>query len=320
MRHKKEIIEGPETYQSDLGLLNPDAPRILNIVDTVSNKKIVFFDLETGGFSKTDDILQIAAKCDDKSFSIYITPTQRINEKASDITGLRVVDGKLQCHGNVVSTVSLSQALQEFYNFLCDLQGRCILVAHNCNFDRPRLLTAIEKTFLLNHFKTVVQGFVDTLPLIKEITKLTKKGDNKLENLANLYNIPTMNAHNAISDCIMLEQVIVKLDISSQKLIKNILPWEKAIELKNYTSNLTNNLKNLEALKSCTSLATRKRIIAADIRYETIIDTFNENKLAGLVSLFGEDQNAVIAVTKNRSVIKKIAEFLEKTSTTSSII
>lgn len=186
LRHKKETLEGPETYQSDVGLLNADVPPILDIVDNVCDRKIVFFDLEIGGFSKDADLLQIAAKCNNKSFSIYVTPTQQINEKASDVTGLRVVAGNLQCHGNVVCSVILSGALQAFYTFLCELHEKCVLVAHNCNFDRPRLLAAIEKTFLLTHFKTVVHGFADTLPLIKKVTGLTKKGENKLENLASV--------------------------------------------------------------------------------------------------------------------------------------
>ena len=99
------------------------------------------------------EILQIDSKCNEESFSIYITPTKIIHEKTSEVTGLRVVAAKLQYHGNVVSSVVLSEALLEFYKFLCKLNEKCILVAHNCNFDRPMLLAAIKKTFLSNIFK-----------------------------------------------------------------------------------------------------------------------------------------------------------------------
>jgi len=312
LRQKKESIEGPETYQSDIDLLKADFPPMHNVVDDSCDKKIVFFDLETGGFSKDSDILQIAAKCNKKTFSIYVTPTKSINEQANEVTGLRVVAGKLQCHGEVVLSVTLSESLQEFYKFLCELNEKCVLVAHNCNFDRPRLLAAIKKTYLLNHFQNIVYGFTDTLPLIKQVKGSSKKGDNKLENLATFCNIPTLNAHNAINDVIMLEQVIMKLGISLQKTIESILTWDKAIELENYKSELPSNLKKIEELKLCTSLATRKKIVSAKISYQLILDTFKDNKLAGLVNLFGENENGVIAVTKNRSVIKKFLNIYKK--------
>jgi len=104
----------------------------------------------------------------------------------------------------------------------------------------------------------------------------------------------------------------MKLGISSQKIIESILTWDKAIELENYKNELPSNLKKIEELKPCTSLATRKKIVSANISYQLILDTFKDNKLAGLVNLFGENENGVIAVTKNRSVIKKISEYLQK--------
>ena len=215
--------------------------------------------METGGFSKDAEILQIAAKYKDESFSVYITPIQNINEKASEVTGLRVVAGKLQCNGNVVCSLMLSEVLKKFYNYLSSLGKKCVLVAHNCNFDRPRLLGAIQKMFLLNHFQTIVYGFADTLPLIKKATGLTKKEDNKLENLATTYAIPTINAYNAINDVIMLEQVMIKLGISSKTVLESTLKWEKAIQHNKHMLELPNALKKLEALNTCTSLAMRKK-------------------------------------------------------------
>jgi len=39
LRQKKESIEGPETYQSDIGLLNADLPPMHNVVDDSCDKK-----------------------------------------------------------------------------------------------------------------------------------------------------------------------------------------------------------------------------------------------------------------------------------------
>ena len=61
LHHIKECLEGSEIYKSDIGFLNNDLPTILEIEDNSSLPIIHrYFDLETGGFSKDADILQIA--------------------------------------------------------------------------------------------------------------------------------------------------------------------------------------------------------------------------------------------------------------------
>ncbi|KAK0072739.1 hypothetical protein PV325_010897, partial [Microctonus aethiopoides] len=52
-----------------------------------SDVVFVYFDLETGGFSYNDDILQIAMKCGDSFYTSYVTPTKSIAPKASSIHG-----------------------------------------------------------------------------------------------------------------------------------------------------------------------------------------------------------------------------------------
>ena len=58
-------------------------------------------------------------------------------------------------------------------------------IAHNCQFDYPRLLSAINKVFMVQKYKSVVKGFVDTLSIIKSSNERKGKGENKLETLAN---------------------------------------------------------------------------------------------------------------------------------------
>ena len=166
LRHKKELSEGT-TYESDIGLLDLDA--IISIAEITDNEPIVIlFDLKTGGLSKSADILQIAAKCQNFTFSVYIKPSQQINEGANLVTGLRYDDGNLTLHGNILKTVPLSDAIIAFYEFLYLFQKKCVLTAHNCNFDCPRLLNAVKITFMEKYYQSVILGFADTLPLIKK--------------------------------------------------------------------------------------------------------------------------------------------------------
>lgn len=80
-------------------------------------------------------------------------------------------------HGCIVETVSLSDAIYiiAFYEFLYLFQSKCILTVHNCKFDCTRLFRAISKTFMTTHFESVIFGFSDTLPLIRQCTQKKEK-------------------------------------------------------------------------------------------------------------------------------------------------
>ena len=244
-------------------------------------------------------------------FLVYITPSKSIDEKASQVTGLCMVSGQLQCRGIEVSSVSLSEGLRQFYEFLSTFQKKCFLVAHNCKFDCPRLLTAIDNINFTENYKAIVAGFSDTLPVIKKITGLTGKSENKLEQLAINNKIPSIDAHNAINDIIMLEQLIIKLDVKNHQMLESTLTWNEAVDKKIFNDELPSALQKLHGLDTCTSLATTKKLIVAKMSYNLILETFKNDKLIGLLNLFDEDENGDVRVTKCRKVVKKISDFLE---------
>ena len=63
--------------------------------------------------------MQIAAKCGDSEYFVYIKPTQAINEDASVINGLRFVNGNLQFHEQTDIYLTLLEAMLSFYEYLC---------------------------------------------------------------------------------------------------------------------------------------------------------------------------------------------------------
>ncbi|KYN05243.1 hypothetical protein ALC62_03847 [Cyphomyrmex costatus] len=62
-----------------------------------SNKMppIILVDLETSGFGRGCDILQIAAKCGSLTFETYVNPTQQISASATSVNGLTNNFGEL---------------------------------------------------------------------------------------------------------------------------------------------------------------------------------------------------------------------------------
>ncbi|KAF7991037.1 hypothetical protein HCN44_000842 [Aphidius gifuensis] len=62
---------------------------------TKKKSKIVHFDLETTGFANTASIIHIAAKSENRSFSVYVKPSQAIGPDAARVTGLQYRSGDL---------------------------------------------------------------------------------------------------------------------------------------------------------------------------------------------------------------------------------
>lgn len=222
LKKKNEAKEGT-SYKSNMGLHSSVHESVPIAVIKDKEPINVLFDLETGGFSKTSDILQIAAKYKKYEFSVYVQPVQKISEDASNVHGLKVVYNKLVLHGKPVATVTLSEALFAFFEFLCLFKRKCILTAHNCCFDYPRLMGAMEKVYLKEHFHQIILGYADSLPIIKKKTVKTEKGANKLENIAKRFNINSDKAHDALHDVVMLDEVLTKLNITSRDLVGSFL-------------------------------------------------------------------------------------------------
>ncbi|XP_043475871.1 uncharacterized protein LOC122507311 [Leptopilina heterotoma] len=265
LRKKKETSEG-NMYESNMGLLNSSEEDEVNrkfhglkTIDTALPLKMVYFDLETSGLSAKADILQIAAICNDISFSVYLNPTQEISQRASEVTGLQNVEGNLLLNGRKVQSFPLSTAMKKFFLFLADLECRCILVVHNAIFDCPRLMLAIKNAGMMDHFQLVVQGFTDTLPIVKKITRKTEKGANSLEGLAKSLNITADSAHNALFDVCILQEIVQKLDISDDTLINCQKSWQTFLKEQISKETISAAAKKLLILRDCTTSQMRKK-------------------------------------------------------------
>lgn len=202
LRKKKENTEGIN-YQSNCGFdidseknnfaLEPQFLETLQSTQqNLANQEdftIVYFDLETSGFEKNADILQIAAKFKDNSFSVYAIPTKNINPSASKVTGLHQKCGTLYLRDKEIEAITLKDALLSFQEFLNISCKPCLLVAHNAAFDTGHLIRAIIQNSMVETFKNVV-GFSDTLSILKKIYperrgpglfKLSKLADDLLQ-------------------------------------------------------------------------------------------------------------------------------------------
>ncbi|KAK0071999.1 hypothetical protein PV325_012047, partial [Microctonus aethiopoides] len=281
LRHKNESSEGT-TYQSN-----------------------------TGDLCRDCDILQIAVKYEKYEFSTFVHPSRKISENSSQVHGLRFVNGNLELHGKAVIAVSLQEAILCLYRFIFMFKRKCIFAAHNCIFDYPRLMRGIIETFMDKYYETIVVGFADTLPHIRVATRSKQCGDNKLQNLAKRLEIRGFQAHDALGDVSILERILVKLNISQQQLIKSSLNWNDAKEKVLFADKCNLLLKSYKILNKGTSVAIRKKMIISNISFNDIKDTYKESGQDGIARLLDVDENGRIRVTKTKSVITKLCDFLK---------
>lgn len=265
----KSMLENGEgiLYESGMGFNQPlpdNVPcggEVCQVQDTplpaVSGIKFVFFDTETSGHG---EIVQIACKCEGQSgakFSAYGYPTRGIARTASDVNHLSIIRGEL-CFNNrpVKSHTSTYKMMNLFFEYLQRLESPAVLVAHNASADLYPLINLCSYYFALPRLAQLVVGVSDTLPLMRahpvvlhdfSISQANagEGPDNKKRPaasqgyLAEKY-VPGFNslkAHEALYDCIVLEQLCEYLEVDREYLAKHIKPLSayvnRVIELDN---------------------------------------------------------------------------------------
>ncbi|XP_077265898.1 uncharacterized protein LOC143899465 isoform X1 [Temnothorax americanus] len=284
----------------------------LTEITDFSQCNIVVFDLETAGFAKSDEILQIAAYVENETFSVYISPTQLISKTATAVTGLHAMSGELYLHGTKMISTSATDAVNQFISFLRKYD-QCLLIAHNCfKFDAPRLIKLIEKVGLMQAFSSCVKGFANSLEISKCVLpeRVKEKQKFSIASLAQdfLPSFDVQNLHNAIEDVKILHKIIEKLNISKKMIVNNaksiyfLLQKEenKLIELQNKSTLLEykNNVSSHIIL----------RMSKAGINKSVLQQTYEKNGVDGLRILLSQSIDGKPRITNNKRVIDKICD------------
>ncbi|KAA0724731.1 hypothetical protein E1301_Tti015231 [Triplophysa tibetana] len=165
----------------------------------------VFFDLETTGLDTSScDIVQLSALSGESKFNAYMVPRRPMTDGAARVTGLTVHEGTLHLHLRPVSTTPHRQALTGFISFLRTV-NRPFLVAHNSRrFDTPVLMRVLKEFGLVNEFREVVSGCVDTLSMSREMFFLEKYSQPYL---VDHFLGETYGAHDATEDVRVLQDL-----------------------------------------------------------------------------------------------------------------
>ncbi|XP_043289283.1 uncharacterized protein [Venturia canescens] len=324
-RSKTSTKEGI-CYQSgcgfDLGMEFIDQPMVSLLSNAVEDFTIVYFDLETTGFGKSKEIVQIAAAHESATFDAYVMPTREISAQASDVTGLVKRSNVLYLHNEPVISLTEIDAMEGFFQFLNKIEKKIILVAHNCfSFDSGALIDVIQRLGLLSKFTQSVIAFADTLPLFK--IKLKNKRDSKASYKQNvlaeeyLGTNASVGAHNAVNDVKVLQQLVTHPAINIEK--KDIFENSKTV-------NCLISKKNISATVSCfkrdlqifnlsndkengrVSSGMITKIVAAGITLDNLFQVYKSSGEKGINILLAQDIGGKPRVSKNKKVISDLCK------------
>ena len=321
----KENKEG-STYQSGIGLhehqdypeedIPPGIipPSISKVNTTHCN--LVFFDLETSHTGVTAEIIQIAATCGKQSFSKYVLPTHPISAKATQITNLSCRKGTLYFKNNPVVSSDHHTAMSDFVQWLKDLEGPLILIAHNCKaFDSRHLLRALGRTpFLLQEFTDTVLGFVDTLPLSRVLFPDRPTGYSQEVLVRELLGM-TYGAHDALADVQALQKLVEEIVPEKGVLFNFSFTVQSMHDLLIYEDNGRVHAVTLTPLVAAKSLSSGMcaKIARSGLNFSHLKGTYKKSGTAGLPALLSEIlTNGKPRVTGDRRVIGKICEHFAK--------
>ncbi|XP_048828664.1 three prime repair exonuclease 4 isoform X1 [Brienomyrus brachyistius] len=181
----------------------------------------VFFDLETTGLGPRCDMVQLAAVSGGHSFNLYMVPRCRMQRGASAVTGLRVRRRCLYMHEVPVLANTHQEALMAFLAFLRMLD-RPLLIGHNIRkFDCPVLYRTLEEFQLSSEFQRSISGFLDTLPLARDLLGDCGLQSYRQESLVKAVLGVRYAAHDALEDVRALQRLYWALQPTAEQALRH---------------------------------------------------------------------------------------------------
>ncbi|RDY24753.1 PolC-type DNA polymerase III [Romboutsia maritimum] len=220
-----KILYGVEGY-----LVDDDSLIIEYANDKELSQTFVVFDIETTGFSNTNDkITEIGAvKIEDfkivDRFSELINPQKDISYKIQELTGIT--------NDLVRDKPTIEEILPKFMEFV----GDSVLVAHNAEFDTGFISQKCTEQGLEYNNKSV-----DTLALARVLLPDLKR--HRLNVVAKALGIPLLNHHRAVNDAEATAHIFNKfLDMLLKKGAKTLSDVNEVIGKIDYKKLGTNHI------------------------------------------------------------------------------
>lgn len=252
---------------------------------------------------------------DPATFDRYAVPKHGISPQASQANKLTVVAGNLLYKSRPVKAVPLIDCLKEFVDFIKSLKSKVILVAHNGKvFDSRILFKALLEANLLSELETVVIGFIDTLPMFKQL--LPGRKSYKQEELVDCLN-KNYDAHNGLEDVKSLKDLLLHLKPHDSVLSSHSFGVDFVRQSLQHHARITANFPSLKVLvsKKVLSKSMAQKIAGSGLNLQQISLIYARGGYDGLRSVFSakrNGQNSQRRVTASKKVLRTLSDYLAK--------
>ncbi|XP_015590940.1 uncharacterized protein LOC107265719 [Cephus cinctus] len=235
------------------------------------------------------------------------------------VKGLRVQNGELYINDQRLETAPPRAVMNNFINFL--RPGPVTLIAHNGNrFDFLMLLAEVSQLGLMQEFRAVVCGLMDTLPFLKK--KLperlkTKQSFSQSILAKDLVGADAaVGAHNAIADVRMLEMVLQNIGVTASELNTHCqaVTLQSKITADSETARTKLNRCTLDCLKGNVSTGMLTKMARANITLSKLKNIFADGAEGGIKMLLGIDVNGRPRVTKNQKITQAVVNALKSST------
>lgn len=220
-----KILYGVEGY-----LVEDSAEIIEDANEKPLSQSFIVFDIETTGFSNTNDkITEIGAvKIEDfkvvDKFSELINPQRDISYKIQELTGIT--------NDMVKDKPTIEEVLPKFLEFI----GDSVLVAHNADFDMSFIKEKCKQQNLEFTNKSV-----DTLTLARVLLPDLKR--HRLNVVAKALGVPLLNHHRAVDDAQATALIFIKfLDMLVKQGANTLEEVNEVLGKIDYTKLGTNHI------------------------------------------------------------------------------
>ncbi|WP_270646685.1 PolC-type DNA polymerase III [Paeniclostridium hominis] len=282
-KHGIKVIYGVEGY-----LVEDELPIIKDPNDKDLSQSFIVFDIETTGFSNTNDkITEIGAvkienfKLVDR-FSELINPEADISYKIQELTGIT--------NDMVADKPTIEEILPKFLEFV----GDSVLVAHNADFDMGFISQKSREQGL--EFKN---KSIDTLTLARVLLPHLKR--HRLNVIAKDLGIPLLNHHRAVDDAEATAHIFIKfLEMLQKQGVEKLSDVNEKLGGLDYTKIATNHITLLA--KDYTGLKNLYKIVSdAHVNHfyraprilRSILEKHREGLIIGSACEAGQVFNAV---------------------------
>ncbi|MFR4161481.1 MAG: PolC-type DNA polymerase III [Paraclostridium sordellii] len=282
-KHGIKVIYGVEGY-----LAEDEVPIVKDPNKKGLNQTFVVFDIETTGFSNTNDkITEIGAvkienfKVVDR-FSELVNPEVDISYKIQELTGIT--------NDLVSDKPTIEEILPKFLEFV----GDSVLVAHNAEFDMGFISQKSREQGL--EFKN---KSVDTLTLARVLLPHLKR--HRLNVIAKDLGIPLLNHHRAVDDAEATAHIFIKfLEMLKKQGVEVLSDVNEKLGGLDYTKIATNHItllaKNYTGLKNLYKIVSDAHVnhfYRAPRILRSVLEKYKEGLIIGSACEAGQVFNAV---------------------------